>query len=199
VSTALCTDAERDLILAGARHLVVPGDPGCEGCHDRWTHAKIHGDEGWLPPQRWVDATGSCPTCGGKGQVWGMHHQPGDLPFKCVNPDCIDGRKRVALVAVCATCGDRAEWCGYEDGLPDDNPNCSAGSIVFAHATVEVLPVCWHDDPFPGDPCIVVYRDRYDQYVVLYRNDTIEQIWLDPLPVPGRDWVVLLDNVELAQ
>jgi hypothetical protein len=62
-----------------------------------------------------------------------------------------------------------------------------------------VLPVCWHDDPFPGDPCIVVYRDRCDQYVVLYRNDTIEQIWLDPLPVPGRDWVVLLDNVELAQ
>jgi hypothetical protein len=210
VNTIICTDAERDLILTGARHLVVPGDR----VRDLALDAYLTPDSAPIPgfkivaPQRWVGATGPCryrmenAECRG-GVLYGMDR--GYPLGKC--PDCVDGRKRVALVVTCPDDGTVALLTERERHQPRrpfiQATKCSTcsgtGRVVFAHATVEVLPVCWHDDPFPGDPCIVVYRDRCDQYVVLYRNDTIEQIWLDPLPVPGRDWVVLLDNVELAQ
>jgi hypothetical protein len=217
----LCTEAERDLILAGARHLVVPGDPGCEGCHDRWTHAKIHGDEGWLPPQRWVDTTGPCPTCDGVHEWMQNWPGPNDLGrIKKVCTDCIDGRKRVALAAPCPTCQGQGEvdvdhglmfpcgTCGVpDDQVTEDNAFLNGtGRVVFAHATVEVLPVYeYADDVLMSHKHVTLHRwtPEWEQKPTavegqLWTGDRWIPLTLDPLPVPGRDWVVVLYDVEMV-
>ena len=116
MGAVICTSDEHAAIVGGATQLVVPGDEAnLESFIKDGTHS--------VAPQRWVDATGPCPTCGGTGITQRNQYIQG-LPRRfsvpCPNPDCIDGRKRVALAAPCRY-----------------NP----GSVVFAHSTVEVLPV----------------------------------------------------------
>jgi hypothetical protein len=209
VNTIICTDAERDLILTGARHLVVPGDR----VRDLALDAYLTPDSAPIPgfkivaPQRWVGATGPCryrmenAECRG-GVLYGMDR--GYPLGKC--PDCVDGRKRVALVVTCPDDGTVALLTERERHQPRrpfiQATKCSTcsgtGRVVFAHATVEVLPVIAHrsdGDLDPDDPPPNVCTDGY-----VHRDfEGAERLTLNPLPVPGRDWVVVLDNVELAQ
>lgn len=189
----ICTPAERDLIVAGATQLVAPGDlfpaTGCDTCAEDHTtdyhyshdHAQYHGGRnGAVAPQRWVDATGPCP-----------HPYINEATGKCVwdGKDCIDGRKREALtVAV-----------GYAPSNLGDPPDAERELCVvtFAYATVEVLPVV----QFTGKQetpsgRYVLLGSQPDDPTVLIPNEVV--IPLNPLPVPGRDWVVLLNNVELT-
>jgi hypothetical protein len=231
VNTIICTDAERDLILTGARHLVVPGDR----VRDLALDAYLTPDSAPIPgfkivaPQRWVGATGPCryrmenAECRG-GVLYGMDR--GYPLGKC--PDCVDGRKRVALVVTCPDDGTVALLTERERHQPRrpfiQATKCSTcsgtgrvvfahatacsgtGSVVFAHATVEVLPVVGDGYIVPGED----YVEAVDGgEVMLWRllNPSDPEAHTSTFlfdapgiqPVPGRDWVVALDNVELAQ
>jgi hypothetical protein len=165
MTTVVCTAAERDLILAGARHLVVPGDR--EGCQDCTNLA----DHWFVAPQRWVDATGPCPTCDGSHEVEWFTDEDEKLNGVHPCPDCIDGRKRVALAVPCANfCGEIGESC----------QDCVDGSVVFAHATVEVLSA----------------QKFYAGWTVIEAQSSGTP--LERAPLVDRDWVVVLDDVGLA-
>ena len=133
----------------------------------------------WAVDPDWVAATEPCTTCWTLGEVMA---NPDDLYFSeeldsftvdgdvilepC--PNCIGGRPRVPLYVNCPTCGARAEWCGYGDGLPDDNPDCDSGRVLWGYGTITLLPVdqgfdC--DDPerefdCPGHPHVMFMRNR---------------------------------------
>jgi hypothetical protein len=147
------TAEQRDLIAAGTRHLVIEGVVSVSTARPLWPGSNLPGVD-TVPPQQWVDATGPCPTCNGSGDRYWKGSGTG-----CPNPDCIDGRKRVALAVEPPHTHDK--FCRGLD--------CIEHPVVFAHATLEVQPVTEH--PPPGQLGIV--------------------------PVPGRDFVVILDNVEL--
>lgn len=159
-----CTPDERRLIVGGATRLVVPGDP---------VPRPFAGEQGrtyellknYIAPQRWVDATGPCPH-----DQWGM-------TTHC--PDCIDGRKRVALAVT---------KFGVVSG------RSMKRLVVFAHATVEVLPVVDYDDS-KTRPILLQWGTRS----IYYDGEWERDLTLDPLPVPSRDFVVLLDNVEMEE
>jgi hypothetical protein len=206
VNTIICTDAERDLILTGARHLVVPGDR----VRDLALDAYLTPDSAPIPgfkivaPQRWVGATGPCryrmenAECRG-GVLYGMDR--GYPLGKC--PDCVDGRKRVALVVTCPDDGTVALLTERERHQPRrpfiQATKCSTcsgtGRVVFAHATVEVGPVIDGSQEWDGGG--VVYDTSH---LWLYNGSSTGgyQLTLDPLPVPGRDWVVVLDDVGMT-
>jgi hypothetical protein len=228
VNTIICTDAERDLILTGARHLVVPGDR----VRDLALDAYLTPDSAPIPgfkivaPQRWVEATGPCETCEGDGVIeqWADEYHFAEPDCS----DCIDGRKRVALVVTCPDDGTVALLTERERHQPRrpfiQATKCSTcsgtgrvvfahatacsgtGSVVFAHATVEVLPVVGDGYIVPGED----YVEAVDGgEVMLWRllNPSDPEAHTSTFlfdapgiqPVPGRDWVVALDNVELAQ
>jgi hypothetical protein len=168
----LCHPTERDLIVAGATRLVAAGERMlCDKCEVVFD-ARCP-DCQWVAPQRWVDATGPCPTCG-------EAHAAVDAVCSCVDCDG-DGRKREALQVAIPLHGHDA--IGHGDGL-----------VTFAYATVEVLPV------YEGHPATEVRRfiARQGAVSVLVDRDANKGEYIDLLPVAGRDWVVLLDNVELV-
>jgi hypothetical protein len=203
VNTIICTDAERDLILTGARHLVVPGDR----VRDLALDAYLTPDSAPIPgfkivaPQRWVEATGPCETCEGDGVIeqWADEYHFAEPDCS----DCVDGRKRVALVVTCPDDGTVALLTERERHQPRrpfiQATKCSTcsgtGRVVFAHATVEVGPVIDGSQEWDGGG--VVYDTSH---LWLYNGSSTGgyQLTLDPLPVPGRDWVVVLDDVGMT-
>lgn len=58
----------------------------------------------------------------------------------------------------CPTCADRAEWCGFGGGLPDDNPDCSGGVLP---ATSEWVVV-------EGRYCCLHEPEAWERYTVEY-------------------------------
>jgi hypothetical protein len=197
----ICHPPERDLIVAGVTQLVAPGERnyhqdesvtcncGFGGFHDDINPRCDRNVPAFVAPQRWVDATGPCPKCEVVPDRW------------C--PDCIDGRKREALQVEVRG----VRWSGVTP-------------VTFAYATVEVLPVLTYNSSewathvmvdLPADyvdECtsnefvpenargVFVRRHKIDGTGKVYWSE--ELFGVDPLPVPGRDWVVLLDNVELT-
>jgi hypothetical protein len=149
----------------------------------------------WTAPQRWVDATGPCPKHMGRVAI--TEHGLSGVFDQC--PNCIDGRKREALEVACACVsrGPRYSNVGPDhDGSPDECPDCAdSGRVTFAYATVEVLPTYddRRDKEWPG-PHVEIFRDTC--YLWLSTNSGDCHL-LDIRPVPGRDWVVQLDNVEV--
>ncbi len=153
-----------------------------------------------VAPSRFVEATGPCERCGGRGELPHVHDR------YCAALDCIDpcpscegtGRKRAELRVTCPTCvGSGAVRGGYPDYDALDCPNdCDEdGSVLFAHATIEVLPVT-HNLMDPGlhvwwTGAMYLLTNGDPQYKAL-------QLTLDPLPVPGRDWIVVLDGLMIA-
>lgn len=189
MNTVICTQEEADLVVGGATQLVVLGEPkntlpeGVYGVTD---------PAGWVAPKRWVDATGPCPTCDGFGYFL-LRDDPAEDQL-CPNPDCADGRRRVALAVPCPACDGKG--ARYERGAERWCSNCDHGSVVFAHATVEVLPVTEKDiHGVPPEAYVYVLTDGR---AFLCRGDDEQALALDSPPVPGRDFVVLLDNVEMT-
>lgn len=178
MTTVVCTPDEHRLIVGGATQLVVPGDVSVSTARPLWPGSNLPGVD-TVAPARWVDATGPCPNpdCF-RGLIDLDEDSDGDLHGDPC-PDCIDGRKRVALTVEC-------ENCGGGHFLSDDEMcmNCQDGSVVFAHATVEVL-----SEPFPF-PLIAAGESLF------VANGGPENGLTEF--VPGRDFVVLLDHVELT-
>lgn len=108
------------------------------------------------PPADLLAAAAPCETCGGSRRLWHIGTvATGPSEWRGC-PDC-----RITLVGECPTCADRAEWCRYGDGLPDDNPACSNGNITlgYAYPVGEALPIygpTTATDPYPR---IQVYND----------------------------------------
>jgi len=104
------------------------------------------------PPELWRKLTEPCATCGG----WGHVNSPRVLPpsylaHPCPNPDCDRGRQVVVLTADCPKCSGRAEWCGYGDGLPDDDWRCQQGVATLGRFTIPaLLPVVGDGHIVPG-------------------------------------------------
>lgn len=130
-------------------------------------------------PRRWVALTGACERCGGSGAV-GSRDDALDCPA-----DCIDGRKRATLTV--------ESWSG-------SHPHEGVRSYVpLAVATVEVLPV--HKDallPWITDlPDRVVTITTWGEVALVTRTDRT-LITLHRQPVPGKDYVIHLTNLEPA-
>jgi hypothetical protein len=175
-------EQNRAKFVGGATRLVVPGieRPVWEGDVPKRGH--------FFPDPRWVDATGPCPTCGGYGIL--SSSGPIDDHQACPNPDCIDGRKRVALAVTCP--GDDLT-CPH----PDCRFNDCDGSVVFAHATVEVLPVGHPYEPLPaGSPWFCASGTDYGYVIDADGGARGSRLML--APDLRSDFVVALDNVEMA-
>jgi hypothetical protein len=132
-----------------------------------------------------------CDTCDGSGTCF--HGGPDVLP-RC--PDCDGtGRRTFTIELECPICnGKRSEFCGYGDGLPDDNPSCSMGVERVAVHVVEVLPI--HDyctDYKPADHICHAWRDDRWYWHRSERGDrpTEKIITLPDSAAPGM-WAVLL-------
>lgn len=182
---------EAQLPTDGPIYLTVEGED-CDTC----TRAPLA--RHWDAPSRFVEATGPCPTCGGAGRV--MSGQ--DYEVDC--PSCEGtGIKRAALATRCPKHMGRLAFTKHgASGVFDRCPNCtdSSGSVLFAHANVEMLPVDgeWNQAH--------VRVDEHDDksWLRIQRIDgqgrrAVEHVaWTGALPVPGRDWIVVLDGVVLA-
>jgi hypothetical protein len=108
------------------------------------TNISIDGTTAWLVDTPgmsvgWELRNRPCDTCLGTGfMTLGLSRDTGR---PC---HCIDGRHTFTLDVECSICnGKRSEFCGYGDGLSDDNPNCSMG---LERLTVHVVQLRSTDD-----------------------------------------------------
>jgi hypothetical protein len=144
-------------------------------------------------PQQFRDADGPCP-CGKLTGKPGWTLAPGFKQLKPC-PDCRGGKPVVELRVPCPNCQGKG-WIG---GLKLWNvcpAGCKGESIVVARATVTLLPVVEHDDgeldPNTVLPTVCVCNGQG----YLHRDfDAAIELPFDPLPVAGRDWVAVFDNV----
>ena len=204
MSGILCTPDEHRLIAGGATQLVVPGDPICHSPDvnvDWWECAycgKLY--DVWpapapvcmyVAPQRWVDATGPCDHQGHvrnqydptDQRQWGGY---GTGAHRGIEP--CDGRKRVALAVTQIPDGPTCQSVSC-----DDEP---FPAVLFAHATVEVLPVVDANDSDADHG--LHHACLFDGITFIHHGKLYDELMLDPLPVPGRDFVVLLGKVEMT-
>ena len=211
--TALLTNVEAGNLHVGVNVIVRPGDR-CEcarisplGVHEQgrcvasWPERE---GEVRYPPQDWVALTGPCPTCGGRGGEW-EKDGPHDRWETC--PDCIESltlldghavrtRRIVPLYTEC-----QMEWSPgfYCDGWIIDKDGdrcgrcdrCTDGRVMVGRGSIEVVPVVKRQTGnrylLTGDP----------QWLILPGHDAYE-LALDPLPVPGRDFGIVIDCVEIT-
>ena len=178
-------DTCRDL-LAPCDHGVPLGD-GCLTC---WRDAELAADQH-------QQAGRKCPNCGSRN-VWCVdshsHFVCKDCHFGC---DCRDGRQVWELRTACPGCkGSGVVSSGYPnyDGLACDDcyDNYDAGrygSVLVARATIQVVPVV-ADEPGLQLDGLAVIVDGHGAW--LSNGDPLP---LDPLPVPGRHWGVVLREV----
>lgn len=174
-----------------------------------------------VAPKLWTDLTGPCKTCADSGwrgyvpaDVSEMSGQSlndcgGGQPFKKC-PACKgSGRERVELRVTCEVCdGDpqglmQRRWPDGDFTIWPCSADCELGSVLVATCLVEVLPVVAESGTFDAE----VYSTT-NGYVIIQRvlgdpsrgeNVTSEHLGkLDPLPVPGRDWVVVLTDIDSA-
>lgn len=170
--------AER--IRHGERAFTVPGDPTPEYIKAATLMAIPFG-----APWRWVDLTLPCET------VRPIHNRIGPdfgKPDHRSCPDCVGG---VPLVEIRETCphphGEREPFIPCPDG----------GSLLVATATVEVLPVVGATSDLLTVCSVVIFGNDAELFDPAPNAERWTRLALDPLPVPGRDWVVLFDNVTL--
>lgn len=207
--TAVILTAEQAAqVLAGVREFVVPGNI-TDGAVTLWKW-----DEGkpvrhpWriVAPKQWADADGPCETCGGQHRTPPLTSR--GAPFVC--DDCLDGHKRVELRETCPTCDGSGEvfHLDYKDPtrkMWDQCPECSShGTILVAWATVEMLPFRkWasHLDTPPGrwatmSPSGVFVIQSSNGHTLT--TSPTRRRFDDPFPVPDRDFVAVLSDVELT-
>ena len=123
----------------------------------------------FIPPADWVALTGACKLC---------EYGPPWVKANC--PSCIDGRKRATLT------------------VRGDFPAASVGGweTTLAVATVEVLPVvAWQAIWSRPAPCVEV-QTATTCAVWLTADGNPIALTLHRQPVPGRDYVIHLTNLE---
>jgi hypothetical protein len=175
----ICHPPERDLIVAGATQLVAPGDrtkcpADTDGDGDCAACSRYPDVHGFVAPQRWVDATGPCPTCDGLGGYEVFAADP-VRHGKC--PDCKHGqpdfdapgygRKREALQVEC------------------EHPAESVRTVPNGKSTMDVCDRCRaHRFPF----------GEWDDNVITFAYCSVA---IEPNE-DGRTFTIILSNVELA-
>lgn len=174
--TTLLTAQEASALRVGVNVIVRPGD------QEGWT-------ETWYPPQDWVALTGPCPTCDGTGKFGVASVRPTTYG-PC--PDCRDGRRIVPLYTECP---ERLHW----DHFWCETCNGTKQRLV-GRGSIEVVPVVTEHN---GKNRIMLYADGRKPTLFLVdatnvAESTFMELDLDPLPVPGRDWGIVIDCVEVA-
>lgn len=124
-----------------------------------------------VAPARWTALEGPCDTCRrGDDQL----HD-----YRC--PDCVNGRKKIGLRQAHCKCGPRVH--------PDpcsDLCDCSCYLDVVARATVEVRTI------------LHVWQSTSGETWMDGPTGTHRLPDLNPLPVPGRDFVLVLNEMEMS-
>lgn len=147
----------------------------------------------YIPPADWAALAGAC-ECATSAFDLAVQHKVAWIDHQAVYfdpgcPDCIAGRKRTTLT-VCE-CG--PFW-------PVGHPMHVCICPPLATVTVEVLPVVDDDDGCPGAPHVNMLRLPLAGETLIGSCDgngnAPEVDWtLSRLPVPGRDFVVVLSDV----
>jgi hypothetical protein len=170
MSTHLLTPEQAAIVRAGGTMLVIPGDPAW-GEPDYTPPGRIETRPLiFVAPRAWLALTEPCDTCGGTGSIEGRNIASWDGCW-----DCVDGSKIIDL----------------EEAVP-----CERGGddiwahVLVARATIQLLPVCQEPESGYHDPDVITV-DLLGQNWNGHRRVT-----LDPLPVPGRDWVAVLTIIE---
>lgn len=155
----------------------------------------------FVAPQAWAQYDKLCEACDGIGRITYMTGSSlsADDPmlWRKTCPDCRDGRQVWEV-----------RWDCREDGHPDGYEcpaDCDQAPAV--RATIEVVPVVgwrgplhattpsWGDRAEPTHPCILVINSHAilvpDKYWT-WPDSGPDPLPLDPLPRPGRDFVVVV-------
>jgi hypothetical protein len=145
-------------------------------------------DVEFRPPRQFSDAAAPCPTCDGTGT-------DGYVLLVGPCPDCRGGKPIIEIRVPCPWCG----GTGKRELLTTnfiDCPDCGGGGFVTAaRATVTLLPVIYVDqllDDNPPIPCVCLTATQ-GGVLVDQRKSTV--LSFDPLPVAGRDWVAVFEDV----
>lgn len=146
-----------------------------------------------VAPQDWVALTGPCPRCRGNGRLWRLDNDGTAEPC----PDCRDGRRIEPLYTVCPN------RHAFRGGWADCQRCDEHGRMLVGLGSIEVVPVVAGlggvDDPFPRIG--VVHDDGVHDGLYLMRAFVYPSPRFDlpdPLPVPGRDFVIVIDCVEVV-
>lgn len=183
------------------------GDP-CEGCHDRITHRKIHGDADWRAPRVWVElAAAKCENRQFVDDVYPVTCRRGRLVNIAAGMDAGpcracggSGAPTIELWAPCLACSgggfyvdDRGEV--YEDACFEDD--CDHGSVLVASCSgVTVLPVVGNERTPRPPQYAWIPGDGSVQLATLGATPMFVPLDLDPPPSPGVDWVIRPDGLE---
>ena len=184
----------RETLTLGINVIVRPGDP----CTD-W---RLPDFNRFVTPQDWVALTGPCPTCDGGGAGWTHGDScPADGCVYGVCPDCRDGRRIVPLYTDCPQLD--VHFAGDVDGWDECFYGCDdQHRVLVGRGSIEVVPVVADIDEYP-DPiaCIDIAPHGYCSYWPEGATELGEETPLGiliPSPVPGRDFGIVIDCVELA-
>ena len=154
-----------------------PGSWWCEECHASW----LEGDQCWKCGNRTRYPVGR--------QVWEVRWScPKCHPF---NGDPDDGGRcqTCGIKYHCARCNHPCNLMATGHGVGKCEPH---ESVVSARATIQVVPVVkGRSDHRPDPPYLAVYEDS-GGWGILVLGDVSKSLALDPLPVPGRDWVLVV-------
>lgn len=151
---------------------------------------------GYVAPQDWVALTGPCRTCDGSHMIAPKPEPHPQVQGFC--PDCRDGRRIEPLYTGCRS--DRFKpgmrWC---PACNDEHGN-PTGRVLVGRGSIKVVPVVTESDNRYLDPPFIEVTDQGLCLLFANANDVrdVRQITLDPLPVPGRDFGIVIDCVEVA-
>ena len=197
-----------ETLTLGVNVIIRPGDPHPLSGHDAIGHPGP-----FVAPPEWVALTGPCPTCV-RSPGWVMDDEKnarlndGNF-YKKPCPGCRDGHRIVPLYRICPKCN--GDECFR---APELAPRCDCdhGRVLVGRGSIEVVPVVTadgvHELPMP---CVEVFRVIGDDpahdnaIVILWWQEPGQEMLgnrtlpLDPLPVPGRDWGIVVDVKELTE
>lgn len=148
----------------------------------------------YIQPDEWAQYDKPCETC----EAY-PGHSPNFWLEPCPNTDCRDGRQVWTVRAVCPECKGRA-GTPTTPGRVHFCFNCDEG-YVEARATIQVIPVVKQSPPHE----VRQFVTRWGAGWLLVNRDSPlgEQVTmlceiLNSLPVPGRDWAVIVRKVSDA-
>lgn len=177
-----------------------------------------HADESsvqWVALKAWGElagiSTAECSKCEGKGWLWGDAFGPGAEHLDC--PECdatgeVAGRRIVPLYT-----DERCKRCnGFGiiqtgSSLSADDPahhRCTAcdgiGRRRVGQGSIEVVPVLDNYGLVHHERPVIGVSRGNTGWVWLWMPNQGDPILLDldPLPVPGRDWGIVIDCVEVV-
>lgn len=190
VQQAIADGRDVCYLVVGGERLEVPDHPDwCSG-NIHWQECECWDSEQTgpvkrtlVPPKRWTDLTGPCETCRGAGRSDHPLVKGEGVWAAC--PDCIDGRKLIALRKAC----ERRVFNGGAGGT-------APVTETLAHATVEVLPVVLSGYYDTGIRPAFMTENCADPRNWISDGSTVRFITpITPRPVPGEDYVVVLKLV----